>query len=237
MNAGDTYTFTRVLDQIGRAIVAGEMPAGPAGTIEDLVQRVGASRSVVREVTRVLGTLGMMSAGRRVGLTVLEAEHWNVLDPLVIRWRLDGEGRRAQLDELRALRRAIEPAAAAAAAEPGASAQAAGIVDAAERMRAATEAGDTRAFLVADRDFHAMILAASGNRMFAKLRTVVEENLRDRTLRELADQEPDATDVALHVQVAEAVARGDAAVARELMAQIIERTGAVGAGGRDQTVL
>lgn len=89
--------FERVLHTLGRAIVDGVLPAGHADTIEGLVQRTGASRSVVREASRVLGALGMLSAGRRVGLVILGPEHWDVLDPLVVRWRLVGPDSDAQL--------------------------------------------------------------------------------------------------------------------------------------------
>jgi DNA-binding FadR family transcriptional regulator len=108
--------FERALDQLGAAIVAGELPAGHTDTVEGFVARTGASRSVVREVTRVLGALGMLSAGRRIGLRIRPLDEWDLLDPRVIRWRLEGSDAAVQLAELRSLRHAIEPAAAAAAA-------------------------------------------------------------------------------------------------------------------------
>src|SRR5690606_12516756 len=144
----------------------------------------GASRSVVREVSRVLGSLGLLSAGRRVGLRVLGAEHWDVLDPLVIRWRLEGLEPQAQIDELPPLRLAIEPAAAAAAAQAvgewrastsaSASASVCGedvpaalraLQAAADQLGRAADAPDPAVFLAADRDLHAAVLALSGNAM------------------------------------------------------------------------
>lgn len=233
MSPRDKGAFARVLGELGRSIVAGELPVGPAGTIDELTAHVGASRSVVREVTRVLGTLGMMSAGQRVGLTVLPPERWDVLDPLVIRWRLDSAGRRVQIDEIRALRRAVEPAAAAAAARAMRDG-AASLVDmehAAVQMQEAAVATDALTFFRADRDFHAAVLAASGNMMFARLQAVIDESLHDRALRERADRDPEARDVELHVMVVSAVVRGDAEGARALMAEIIDRTGGDQHGG------
>ncbi|MFC0675009.1 FadR/GntR family transcriptional regulator [Brachybacterium hainanense] len=220
--------FDRVLDELGRAIVAGELPEGHADTVEGLVARTGASRSVVREATRVLGSLGMLSAGRRVGLRVRGAEHWDTLDPWVIRWRLarGGEGRRVQIDELRALRRAVEPEAAAAAART----VAAGLAreGEAERLVAAGKAlgraPDSAGFLAADAELHAAVLALSGNTLFARLRRVIEEGLRDRALLERADLAPDARDVALHAEVCRAVVAGEAAAAAAAMREIVERT-------------
>lgn len=224
-----TSAFERALDQLGRAIVAGELPAGHADTVEGLVARTGASRSVVREVTRVLGSLGMLSAGRRVGLRVRGAEHWDTLDPWVIRWRLalGEEGRRAQVDELRALRRAVEPEAAAAAARTVAAGHAA--PDQRDRLSRAGEAlqqaDGPEAFLAADAELHAAVLALSGSAMFVRLRRVIEEGLRDRALLERAHLAPDARDVALHGEVCRAIAAGSPAAAAAAMREIVERTG------------
>src|SRR5690606_40160142 len=51
MTAGAS-AFEQALDQLGAAIVGGELEAGAADTIEGFIARTGASRSVVREVTR-----------------------------------------------------------------------------------------------------------------------------------------------------------------------------------------
>lgn len=231
--------FERALDQLGTAIVDGTLPAGHADTVDGFVTRTGASRSVVREVTRVLTTLGMLSAGRRVGLRVLDQEHWELLDPHVIRWRLDGPDRAVQLDELRALRRAVEPEAAAAAARavgrdgPELAAGAVGhrdeervaaLAGAAEAMTAAAAAGDPGAFLAADRALHAAVLALSGNGMFVRLGGVIEEALRSRALHERADLPPDPHDLALHREVARAIIAGQEVRARDALAEIVDRT-------------
>ncbi|WP_422115698.1 FadR/GntR family transcriptional regulator [Brachybacterium sp. UNK5269] len=238
MSSGAT-AFERALDQLGREIVSGRMPVGHVDTIEGLVERTGASRSVVREVSRVLGSLGLLSAGRRVGLRVLGAEHWDVLDPLVIRWRLEGPEPQVQIDELRALRLAIEPAAAAAAARTvgewrastpaGDSPERAleplrALHAAAAELRRAADDPEPAAFLAADRDLHAAVLALSGNAMFARLRTVIDEHLRERALRERAGLPPEPQDLALHQQVARAITEGSPSAAASAMGEILERT-------------
>jgi DNA-binding FadR family transcriptional regulator/CheY-like chemotaxis protein len=255
MSSGAT-AFERALDQLGRAIVSGQVPAGHVDTIEGLVERTGASRSVVREASRVLGSLGLLSAGRRVGLRVLGAEHWDVLDPLVIRWRLEGPDPQVQIAELRALRLAIEPAAASAAAQAVAGWRAAGpaadrtgrvpealraLQDAAEELGRVADDPDPAAFLRADRDFHAAALALSGNTMFARLRRVIDEHLRDRALRERAGLPPEPHDLELHRTVARAIADGSPVVAASAMSEILDRTGPSGTDslrpGRISTVV
>lgn len=240
--------FDQVLDDLGAAIVRGDLPAGHADTVEGLVEATGASRSVVREATRVLTALGMLSAGRRVGLRVRGREHWDVLDPLVIRWRLAGPERPTQIAELRALRRAVEPEAAAAAARRVATGEAPrdgirALTDAAARMRhCAGKNGNSNgdddghadgiddstvaqdSFLDADRALHATVLALSDNAVFARLRTVIEESLRERALVERADLPPDPHDVDLHLQVARAISEGRDEDAARAMREIVVRT-------------
>ena len=226
MSSGAT-AFERALDQLGREIVRGDLPTGHADTIDGFVERTGASRSVVREVTRVLGAVGMLSAGRRVGLRILPREHWDTLDVDVVRWRLDGPDAPVQTAELRALRLALEPAAAAAAARSTGPDRAHGVAaleDAARAMLAAAENPDPTDFLQADRALHSAVLALSANSMFTRLRAVIEEGLRDRALRERAGLPPNPVDLALHLEVARAITAGDGAAAAAAMREIVERT-------------
>ncbi|UUL76584.1 hypothetical protein NG819_01890 [Pseudarthrobacter sp. Fe7] len=46
------------------------------------------SRSVIREATRVLSSMGMLESRRRLGTVVQPEASWNLYDPQVIRWRL-----------------------------------------------------------------------------------------------------------------------------------------------------
>lgn len=246
--------FARALEQLGRAIVDGELPAGHIDTVEGFVERTGASRSVVREVTRVLGTLGMLCAGRRIGLRVLPREHWDVLDPHVIRWRMAGpeEDAAAAADELRALRHAIEPAAAAAAARTvgdlGAQDERAGVERSGGERAADEQAGESRgrslaalesagraladvppgaeaeSFLEVDRAVHAAILELSGNSVFMRLGAVIDEGLRTRAVHDRAGLPPDPHDLDLHRRVVGAILAGDPEDAASAMRQIVERT-------------
>lgn len=216
--------FDRVLDGLGGAIVDGTLPTGHRDSIDGFVTRTGSSRSIVREAVRVLVGLGLLSAGRRVGLRVLPASEWDVLDPRVVGWRLAGPGRGVVLGELRALRRAVEPVAAAAAAGRASDgshrADLEALLAAADRLAAATGPDDAATFLRADRDVHRLVLELSGNAMYARLHRVVARALDDR-----AGVRPGVHDVGLHVRLARAVAGGDADGAARTMTEIIDRTG------------
>ena len=222
--------FDRALDQLGAAIVAGELPAGHADTVDGFITRTGASRSVIREVTRVLGALGMLSAGRRVGLRILPIAQWDLLDPRVIRWRLEGPDREVQLAELRSLRHAVEPAAAAAAAREVRDGRGSTrlLDEALVAMVQAADGPESGDFLAADRAFHAAVLDLSGNAMLLRLREVIEEGLRHRALVERGELAPDRHDLALHQEVAEAIGAGEEERAAACMREIIERTTVAG---------
>ncbi|MEO6628554.1 MAG: GntR family transcriptional regulator, partial [Aquihabitans sp.] len=107
----------RLLDNLGRAICGGELSAGTVLFIEDLASHHAVSRSVVREALRVLSSMGLVESRRRIGTVIQDAAGWNVYDPLVIRWRLAGAGRIAQLRSITELRSAVEPQAAGLAAQ------------------------------------------------------------------------------------------------------------------------
>ena len=82
-----------IVEQLGRDITSGKLPEGLILRSEDLELQYGVTRSVMREGLRVLETLGMVGSRRSVGVFIRPAAEWNVFDPLVVRWRLDGSGR------------------------------------------------------------------------------------------------------------------------------------------------
>jgi len=221
----DGAAFRPLLDRLGRDIVDGTLAAGSSDTVDAIVARTGASRTVVREATRVLVSLGMLTAGRRVGLRVLARSDWDLLDPQLIRWRLESGDRGAQLHELRGLRLAIEPEAARMAAALRTGDEAAALAAAAEALADATESRDGDGFLEADRRFHGMVLALARNGMLARLGAVLDEALRERTPSSVIRWEHAPADVALHRSVAAAVAHGQGEAAAAAMRQIVDPTG------------
>ncbi|MEU9981443.1 FCD domain-containing protein [Streptomyces sp. NPDC050856] len=213
---------TRVLDTLGLAITAGEYRPGSVLRTDELAQRFEVSRTVVREVVRVLESMRLVESRRRVGLTVRATEEWNVYDPRVIRWRLAGSDRPRQLRSLTVLRSAVEPVAAGLAAAHATPEQCRALTEHALGMVATSRGGQLDAYLVHDIAFHRVVLNASGNEMFARLGDVVAEVLTGRTHHQVMFDDPDPAAVTLHVQVAEAVRERDAERARELTRQIAE---------------
>ncbi|CAM5345084.1 FadR/GntR family transcriptional regulator [Streptomyces xanthochromogenes] len=211
---------THVLESLGLAITAGEFPPGSVLRTDELAQRFDVSRTVVREVIRVLESMYLVESRRRVGVTVQPAEQWNVYDPQVIRWRLAGADRPRQLRSLTVLRSAVEPVAAGLAALRATPAQCADLTEQALGMVATSRGRQLEAYLVHDVAFHRIVLNASGNEMFARLGDVVAEVLTGRTHHQVMFPDPDPAAVTLHVRVAEAVRARDAAEAERLTREI-----------------
>ena len=214
----------QILDELGQAICEGRMPAGMTITTEELENRYQVSRSVIRESLRALEAMGMVTSKRRVGNRILPMSEWNVYDLSVIRWRLAGQGRIAQLRSLTQLRTAIEPEAAKLAATRGELRQASDLMGLAGRLWAAGRSGDEELFLELDIEFHALIMEMSGNEMFSRLNNLVSEVLIGRTHYGLMPKFPHDEALQLHVDVANAVQSGKADAAGAAMLRIMDRT-------------
>ncbi|MER7474948.1 FCD domain-containing protein [Micromonospora sp. NPDC000018] len=213
----------RVLDHLGTAICGGELAAGAVLNIDELVDRYAVSRSVVREVLRVLASIGFIETRRRVGVMIRPPDAWNVFDPQVIRWRLASSGRIAQLRSITELRTAVEPHAALLAASRVGHDEASDLVGLAAKMWAAGKAGDEERFLRLDIEFHRRVLVASGNEMFVRLQELVAEVLTGRHQHHLMPHHPHEQALQLHAEVAQAIQRRDGERARRAMVQLMEQ--------------
>ncbi|MGW6917756.1 FadR/GntR family transcriptional regulator [Kitasatospora sp. NPDC054939] len=215
----------RLLAELGPAIASGEIPEGAVLRGEELEERFGVSRTVVREAVRVLEGMRMVAPRRRVGITVQPKSGWDVFDPLVIRWRLAGADRAAQLRSLGSLRVAVEPAAAALAARHADDDACRELSALAVELTVSARAADLETFLRHDIAFHATVLRASGNEMFAHLGDTVGAVLTGRTEYDLMPHRPEPYAIRLHREVAEAICARDADAAEKAMRTIV--TGAL----------
>ncbi|MFF7637721.1 FadR/GntR family transcriptional regulator [Kitasatospora sp. NPDC008050] len=215
----------KLLAELGPAIAAGEIPEGAVLRIEELEARFGVSRTVVREAVRILESMRLVASKRRIGITVQPRRDWDVFDPLVIRWRLAGADRAAQLRSLGSLRVAVEPAAAALAAQYATADQCRELSALAVELTVTARAADLVSFLRHDIEFHATVLRASGNEMFAHLGDTVGAVLTGRTEHNLMPHQPRAYAVQLHREVAEAICAGAPERAEQAMRTIV--TGAL----------
>lgn len=198
-----------VLDTLGGEICGNTLASGSLFSTDSVGVRFNVSRPVVREALRALEALGMISPKRRVGITVLPITSWNVFDIRVIRWRLEGGSRVAQLRSLTELRMAIEPAAARMAAVRASLYQASELVELASKLTRSGQEGKVEEFLLLDIQFHSMVLEMTGNEMFAQHHHLIAEVLLGRTQYNLMPKFPSPEGLQLHLEIAIAIQAGN----------------------------
>jgi DNA-binding FadR family transcriptional regulator len=213
-----------VVLQWGSDIVNGVLPAGHRIAADQAAIELGVSRTVVREAVRVLESMGLVEARRRVGITVLPEPRWNPFDPQILRWRLAGPGRIDHLRSLGELRYAVEPIAARLAAEHATPEQCGALAAAFIGMSTTARAANASAYLAADAAFHTTLLGAAGNPMLAWLTDAVVAVLEGRTLHALMPRIADPEALRLHGVVASAVQSGDGAAAEAAMRAIVSES-------------
>lgn len=106
-----------VINEVGRAIVAGEMPVGSSlpGDAE-MMDRFGVSRTVLREALKTLEAKGLVEARAKVGTRVLPQSRWNLFDRQILAWKLESGPSPAFLAAFHEVRASLEIQAARAAA-------------------------------------------------------------------------------------------------------------------------
>lgn len=165
-----------IVEHLGRAIATGEYNANNMFPIEaDLCKQMGASRTSLREAVKMLTAKGLLSARPRQGTIIEPERRWNLLDPDVLRWILEGKTLLGILAEFAELRLAIEPMAARIAARTATPASLARMHHALKRMQSAEKGEDEP--LASDIAFHVSVLQATENRFYMQFEQLVETAL------------------------------------------------------------
>ncbi|WP_417258881.1 FadR/GntR family transcriptional regulator [Celeribacter sp.] len=212
---------TFVVDQLGRAIVAGEYPEGTMIPLDpDLCEMFGVSRTVVREAKKTLIAKGLIMSKAKVGTHVRRADDWNMFDEDVLMWHTAQKNPTQFYEELFEIRMIFEPAAAAKAAKMANSVDHERLTQLCNDMENAT---DRAAFAVADYEFHKHILKLSGNRFLHSLGDMVQTALYSMFMAEANDAFPQSkVDVARrHRTIAAAISGGEPATACAAMTEVI----------------
>jgi GntR family transcriptional regulator, galactonate operon transcriptional repressor len=214
----------RLIRTLGHAIVRGVHAPGSLLPREtELMAAHGASRTSVREAIKVLSAKGLVETRQKVGTRVRERDHWNIFDADVLDWHMLEEVDHDILRDLIEMRQLVEPAAARFAAARASLDDLGRIADACEAMRGAL--GDMAAYAEADVGFHMAVLAASHNALLRRFAHIVANflqvsfRIQQETLE--APDERLEDDLALHLAIADAINRGDAAAAEEAMMRAI----------------
>lgn len=167
-----------ISQHLGTRIVSGEFKAGESFRLQDVEEEFGVSVTVAREVMHTLQSKGLVEARPRRGISVLDRDHWNLLDTDVLDWHRSHLG--PIIADLEEARRVIEPWAARTAAQSGTDDDIVELRASMEAFRQAAIGGDPGAVTAADLEFHRKLLETSGNSVFARIARVIEPVLRRR---------------------------------------------------------
>ena len=216
---GQNLTY-KIVQALGSAIVSGTYTAKNPFPIEaDLCNQYGTSRSILREAVKMLTAKGLLSARPRQGTWVQPEENWNLFDPDVLRWLLKRKISFSLLREFAQVRLAVEPKAAALAAETATPELKIGVRTAIEQMAQADK--DDEDLLPSDIAFHVALLRASGNRFFAQLSSVTETALCFSIRMQNRYKGVRRASVPDHKRISDAILAGDAAGAEEATRALI----------------
>jgi GntR family galactonate operon transcriptional repressor len=222
LQAGQTRKrnlFGQVVEELGSRIVRADLKPGQMVIEADLCRELGASRTVVREALKSLSAKGLVDTRTRTGTRVLDATHWNLLDLDVLGWRYAAMPRMQFLRELFELRRMIEPAAAALAAERATPAEVEAIARAYADMQGAEH--ESAGAIDADLRFHRAVLAAAHNELLAQMGGVIGAGLL--TSFRISSSSFDVF-VPQHGEVLEAIRYGRPPAARAAMDKLVVNT-------------
>ncbi|MFI7340234.1 FadR/GntR family transcriptional regulator [Streptomyces sp. NPDC050085] len=189
-HAGRAARRTAV-ETLAHGITDGTYPIGSSLEPACLARELGLTEATLAEALGILRAKDVIDAAHRVR----PSTEWNVLDADVLRWTLtsgpvpsappDGHGPFGFFPDLHELRRAVEPSAAALAAQHRSWADLTALDQALTAMAAAEHAPRADPTLAARADiaFHTTLLTASGNRFFAQLPRVLVPALAARGQR------------------------------------------------------
>lgn len=204
----DPSATDRVAEALRRDIVSNRLPSGLPLVESHLVERLGVSRTPIREALKLLAAEGLVDLRRNRAAIVAP------LDPV-------------DLAHLFEVEEAIESFAAGLAAERISPLDIARLERLQVRMEAAEAAGDRDGYIRLNQRIHLVIIAASGNPSLVKTHERVLGGLHRARNVALATEGRVEESIREHREILEALRGGDRDTAYRAMARHVARTGAI----------
>lgn len=211
----------RIAHEIGQQILRGDLEPGEVLLNEtDLGAQFGVSRTVLREAIKVLAAKGLVESRTKIGTRVKARDQWNLLDPDVLTWSLASHEAEDYALAVSEMRRVLEPAGAALAAERATREQVARIRAAYEAMEAAGRNGEES--VQHDLRFHLAILEATGNPFLVSMGHVIESAIAFNIKLSIETPSLRVQSVPLHRAVLERIEKGDPRGAQAAMVKLLQ---------------
>jgi DNA-binding FadR family transcriptional regulator len=206
-----------VVHDLVSAIVTGEVAEGDTLPPEgDLAAHFGVSRTVIRESVKRIEEKGLVTVAQGRGTQAQPSTSWNILDPVVLSVLLENDSSLGVLDELAAVRSALEGSMSAEVASRHSD-------EALDQLRAAfahmtATIGDEDAYNQADFDFHALVMTLSGNRLAENITRILFQRARaSQRFTGSPTEEMFQQTLVEHRRVLDAIAAGDPVAAETAM--------------------
>lgn len=217
-------TQQSVVNELGAQILRGDFAVGANLPNEgDLTARFGVSRTVIREVMKTLAAKGLVIAKTKVGTRVADSVNWNLFDRDVLTWRLQAGVDATLLTALYELRIAMEPMAAALAAEFRTDNDVKELRTLVDHM---AHGGHTSAsFVRADLALHLAIGRVSRNPFMSSIGPIIEAAINEAQLKVPSPAHDVARREAVyknHKAIVDAIEIGDARAARRAMVDVVD---------------
>lgn len=215
-----------VISEVGRAIVAGEMPVGSSlpGDAE-MMDRFGVSRTVLREALKTLEAKGLVEARAKVGTKVLPQSRWNLFDRQVLAWKLVSNPSAAFLQDFRVVRQSLEVQAARLAANHR-EAEHIRLLNYWMNQRIAMT-HQPEPFALAEFEIHRVVAEASGNPFLRAASAIAEFGVAHHVLSRLTNDREAPTeglageDAPQYAALIQAIDKGDPEMAATVMANLL----------------
>ena len=201
--------------KIKEMILAGELAPGDRLPPENqLSERLGLSRSSLREAVKALDVIGVLSVRRGDGTYVTSLEPSLLLEAMSFVVDLHDD---QSVLEIFAVRRILEPAAAALAARRADEDELASLRG---TFAGVDDRSNVEGLVAHDLDFHRRIAEASGNSYLASLLdSLSSHTVRARVWRGLTQENAVERTLKEHHAVLDAITRGDSELAAAVMVQ------------------
>lgn len=193
----------RVLEEVKERIIAGDLATGARLHERNLSQELGVSRVPLREAILTLAAQGLVEMRPRIGAFVR---------PMT----------KSYIEDLFAVRLALEPLAASLAARNRDADQLAELTRLLAEEREALAAGDDKRGSLVNADFHLEILRASGNEVLFALMAPLQSQIQRLFRRTITSISRELTED--HTTMLDAVRDQDAERAAEIARRHVEET-------------
>lgn len=208
--------YEGVAKQIERLILKKLRPGDKLPSERELAEKLGVSRSSIRDAIRSLELMGMVEPRQGAGTIVCEVSSDSLMNPLANALK----HKRELIHELLDFRKMLEPSLAARAATHASPEGIAEMEEILRRQELKLCAGEST--IAEDSEFHYAIALASGNSLVLKVLDTLMDLLRDSRERSLQVDGRQKKSLAGHRRILAAIQRRSSEAAKKAMLRHID---------------